>query len=110
MKLLVSLCPACHAKIHHTRVVFSEMPPFLLELWREQHPEGHEQTRLEFRDRRAPAVPSSTGCPVRSWRQGYLALMDIWIITYHPHRDAKQPVPAGVIAKKGTDAGGKTTD
>jgi hypothetical protein len=24
------------------------MPPLLLELWREQHPEGHEQTLLNF--------------------------------------------------------------
>lgn len=56
LKTLVSLCPACHAKLHHTKVVFSEMPPLLLELWREQHPEGHEQTRLDLRDRRAPAI------------------------------------------------------
>ena len=59
LKTLVSLCPACHAKVHHTKVVFAEMPPFLLELWREQNPNGHEQTRLDFRDRRAPAVPVS---------------------------------------------------
>jgi len=24
------------------------MPPLLLELWREQHPRGHEQTLLNF--------------------------------------------------------------
>jgi hypothetical protein len=29
--------------------VLSQMPPLLLELWREQHPEGHEQTALDFR-------------------------------------------------------------
>jgi hypothetical protein len=29
--------------------VLSQMPPLLLELWREQHPEGHEQTVLEFK-------------------------------------------------------------
>ena len=59
LRTLVSLCPACHAKIHHTKVVFSEMPPLLLELWREQHPEGHEQTRLDFNQRGpvALAVP-----------------------------------------------------
>jgi hypothetical protein len=35
------------------------MPPLLLELWREQHPEGHEQTTLNFRTRwpAAEAVP-----------------------------------------------------
>jgi hypothetical protein len=24
------------------------MPPLLLELWREQHPKGHEQKQLDF--------------------------------------------------------------
>ena len=24
------------------------MPPLLLELWREEHPEGHEQVQLDF--------------------------------------------------------------
>jgi len=24
------------------------MPPFLLKLWREQHPNGHEQGQLDF--------------------------------------------------------------
>ncbi len=24
------------------------MPPLLLELWREQHPKGHEQVQLDF--------------------------------------------------------------
>ncbi len=47
-KLMISLCPACHAKVHRTKVVLSQMPPLLLELWREQHPEGHEQTILDF--------------------------------------------------------------
>ena len=38
-------------------MVFSEMPPLLLELWREQHPEGHEQTRLNFNARGPAAAP-----------------------------------------------------
>lgn len=29
-------------------MVLSEMTPLLLELWREQHPEGHEQIMLAF--------------------------------------------------------------
>ena len=29
--------------------IFSQMPPLLLELWREQHPLGHEQTALDFK-------------------------------------------------------------
>jgi hypothetical protein len=48
LRLMLSLCPGCHAKVHRTRVVILEMPPLLLELWREQHPHGHEQTRFCF--------------------------------------------------------------
>ena len=33
LKLMISLCPACHAKIHKTLVVLSSMPPLLRELW-----------------------------------------------------------------------------
>ena len=51
LNLMISLCPACHARVHKTRVVLSEMPPLLLKLWREQHPNGHEQTRLDFQVR-----------------------------------------------------------
>jgi hypothetical protein len=47
--LMISLCPGCHAKVHRTKAVLSEMPPLLLILWREQHPEGHEQTTLNFK-------------------------------------------------------------
>jgi len=36
------------------------MPPLLLELWREQHPEGHEQTVLKFK--RAGAADSAWLC------------------------------------------------
>jgi len=35
---MISLCPACHAKVHRTKAVLSRMPPLLLELWRELHP------------------------------------------------------------------------
>ena len=49
LHLMIALCLKCHAKVGRTKVVLSEMPPLLLELWREQHPEGHEQTYLEFR-------------------------------------------------------------
>ncbi len=48
LKLMIALCPGCHAKIHRTRAVLVTMPPLLLELWREQHPKGHEQTALYF--------------------------------------------------------------
>jgi 5-methylcytosine-specific restriction endonuclease McrA len=49
LQLMISLCPACHAKIHRTQIVLVPMPSLLLELWREQHPHGHEQTNLDFR-------------------------------------------------------------
>jgi hypothetical protein len=35
--------------VGRTKVVLSQMPPLLLELWREQHPLGHEQTALDFK-------------------------------------------------------------
>lgn len=33
------------------------MPPLLLELWREQHTEGHEQTALDFRTKHISMKP-----------------------------------------------------
>jgi hypothetical protein len=49
LHLMISLCPGCHAKVGRTKVVLSQLPPLLLELWREQHPFGHEQTALDFK-------------------------------------------------------------
>jgi hypothetical protein len=46
LHLMIALCAGCHAKVHRTKVVLTEFPPLLLVLWREQHPEGHEQTIL----------------------------------------------------------------
>jgi 5-methylcytosine-specific restriction endonuclease McrA len=48
LSLMISLCPGCHAKVHRTKAALSSMPPLLLELWREQHPDGHEQKSLDF--------------------------------------------------------------
>ncbi|WP_232298967.1 HNH endonuclease [Granulicella tundricola] len=48
LNLMISLCPSCHAKVGRTKTVLSEMPPLLLQLWREQHPKGHEQITLNF--------------------------------------------------------------
>lgn len=48
LHLMISLCPGCHAKVHRTKAIRSLMPPLLLDLWREQHPQGHEQTALNF--------------------------------------------------------------
>jgi hypothetical protein len=55
LHLMISLCPACHAKVGRTKAVLSQMPPLLLQLWRGQHPQGHEQTVLDFVARR-PAL------------------------------------------------------
>jgi hypothetical protein len=44
-------------KVHRTRAVLSAMPALLLELWREQHPKGHEQTQLDFIVKRPAAKP-----------------------------------------------------
>jgi hypothetical protein len=56
---MIALCPGCHAKVHRTKAVLTEFPPLLLELWREQHPTGHEQTNIDFNVRkpRAQSVP-----------------------------------------------------
>ena len=48
LDLMIALCPGCHAKVHRTRIVLCVMPPLLLELWREQHPNGQEQIALNF--------------------------------------------------------------
>ena len=50
LSLMLSLCPSCHAKIHRTKAV-------LLELWREQHPKGHEQKQLDFSLKKPAAKP-----------------------------------------------------
>ena len=55
LHLMIALCAGCHAKVHRTKVVLTEFPPLLLVLWREQYPEGHEQTYLDFNVRKPPA-------------------------------------------------------
>ena len=54
-KWMVAICPGCHARIERTLFVRREMPPFLLLLWREQHPGGHEQLFIDFRPASQPA-------------------------------------------------------
>lgn len=55
LSLMISLCPACHARVHRTISALVAMPPLLLELWREQHPKGQEQATLDFANRRPAA-------------------------------------------------------
>ncbi len=57
LPLMISLCPACHAVISRTLVMRQPMPALLLELWREQHPNGHEQTVISFETTGAVPVP-----------------------------------------------------
>ena len=54
-KLMLTLCLA---KVTRTLFVEDDWLPLLRELWRE-HPEGHEQTRLDF----AKRVPRRNLCP-----------------------------------------------
>jgi hypothetical protein len=65
MSLMISLCPGCHAKVHRTIAVLSEMPALLLVLWREQHPDGHEQTTMNFdaKAKAAELMPLFDDCP-----------------------------------------------
>jgi hypothetical protein len=51
------------------KVVLTEFPPLLLVLWREQHPEGHEQTYLDFNVRKPPAqrVPLNFEAAQEDW-------------------------------------------
>jgi hypothetical protein len=44
--LLVTLCPACHALIERTQVLFRDVPELLRVLWRERHPAASEQMLL----------------------------------------------------------------
>lgn len=57
LPLMISLCPACHAVVSRTRVMRRPMPALLLKLWREQHPDGHEQTSLSFEYADVVAAP-----------------------------------------------------
>jgi hypothetical protein len=49
LHLMISLCPGGDAKVGRTKVVLSQVPRLLLELWCEQHPLGQEQTALDFK-------------------------------------------------------------
>ena len=45
---MLTLCLPCHAKVTRTFYVQDDWPEFLRMLWREQHPDGHEQEALNF--------------------------------------------------------------
>jgi hypothetical protein len=47
-KWLITLCPACHATVERLERLDRYLPPLLLALWREQHPDTREQLALEL--------------------------------------------------------------
>ena len=57
LHLMITLCAAHHAQIGRLRVAAKPMSPLLRTLWREQHPDGHEQTPLDF----SASVPAAAG-------------------------------------------------
>ncbi len=46
--LMITLCPAHHAQVECLQVVMKPMSRLLLQLRRELHSKGHEQTTLDF--------------------------------------------------------------
>ena len=52
MKLMITLCLPCHARVTRTLVLRKAWPLLLRVLWREQHPQAHEQTPLNFLEKR----------------------------------------------------------
>jgi hypothetical protein len=83
LHLMISLCPACHAKVHRTKAVLSRMPPLLLELWRELHPKGHEQTMLDYtvKSPQAKSVPLKLNELIRAVDKARDQMIDIANLT-----------------------------
>ena len=48
LHLMITLCAAHHAQVERLQVAVKPMSPLLITLWREQHPQGHEQTMFRF--------------------------------------------------------------
>jgi hypothetical protein len=46
--LMITLCLAHHAMVTRTQMLCKKWPELLRVLRREQHPEAHEQTALDF--------------------------------------------------------------
>jgi hypothetical protein len=57
---MITLCLSCHAKVSRTFYVQDDWPEFHRVLWREQHPDGHEQGALNF----VSAVPLEKDVPL----------------------------------------------
>jgi len=48
LHLMITLCLGCHAKVSRTMSLCADWPELLRVLWREQHPNAHEQLPLDF--------------------------------------------------------------
>ncbi len=59
LHLMITLCAAHHAQVERLQVATKPMSPLLLTLWREQHPQGHEQKTLLFETHSAPQQPGA---------------------------------------------------
>jgi hypothetical protein len=59
---LITLCPACHATVERLQRLDRYLPPLLLALWREQHPDAGEQLAfaLDASWEVTPGEPPST--------------------------------------------------
>ena len=57
LELMITLCAAHHAMVTRTLFLDKGWTALLTLLWREQHPEAHEQLGLDFRKPLAAIVP-----------------------------------------------------
>ncbi len=48
LDLMITLCLGHHAMVTRTLVLLQDWPELLRVLWREQHPDAHEQRALDF--------------------------------------------------------------
>ena len=64
LHLMITLCAGHHAIVERLLVATKRMTPLLLTLWREQHPEAHEQVLLEF------SVKKPVATAVRLFEEG----------------------------------------
>ena len=71
---MIALCLRCHAKVTRTASLCADWPELLRVLWREQHPDAHEQLPLDFTVVRPPAVPVSFD--FESGQAGSIAIRD----------------------------------
>ena len=54
---LITLCAACHARLHRLAAMDRWIPEFLAELWAEQHPGVARQIQFPEAARRRPTLP-----------------------------------------------------